>query len=152
MVTPVDLSIWLRDQAWPLAIIVGIVLFTYIALRMAARNRRTSLARERADVTNESFTEYLAQFGFDATIASSTYRYLQEVQHVRFPILASDNLDEDLGLGLDEVDQSVRELTAALDRELLPGMHHRQPITVEDLVRVIQASPRTLANNRSSAA
>ena len=152
MVTPVDLSIWLREQAWPLAIIAGIVLFTYISLRVSAHNRRTALARERAEVTNETFTEYLAQFGFDPTIASSTYRYLQEVQNVRFPILASDNLDEDLGLGLDEVDQSVRELTAALDRELLPGLHQRQPITVEDLVRVIQASPRIVSNSRSSAA
>ncbi len=46
MVLPVDLAGWLKEQAWPLALIVGIILFTYSALKWAAYNRRVTLAKE----------------------------------------------------------------------------------------------------------
>jgi len=142
MVTPVDLQIWLRQQAVPLAVFLLLAAGIYLALRFSARRRREALSRERADVNQQTFTEYLQQFGFDPIIAAATYRYLQEVQRVQFPILPADNLDEDLGLGHEDVEQTIRELSAALRREYRPGLAHAPVLTVEDLVRLIQASPR----------
>jgi hypothetical protein len=147
MNTPTDLQVWLNQQAWPLGIIAALILFTYVALRISASRRRAALLRERAGVTEETFTEHLAQFGFDPAIASSTYRYLQEVQRVQFPILPTDRLDEDLGLGQEDVEQTVRELTSALHRELNPGLAHAPLLSVEDLVRLLQACPRAARTN-----
>ena len=147
MVTPTNLTIWLNEQAWPLGIIAAIIIFTYVALRVSAKRRREALLRERAGVTEQTFTEYLAQFGFDPTITSSTYRYLQQVQNVSFPILPSDALDEDLGLGHEDVEQTIRELSSALKREMNPGLLHAPLVTVEDLVRLLQASPRALQSS-----
>jgi hypothetical protein len=147
MVTPTDLSIWLHEQAWPLVIIAFIVIFTYVALRVSAHRRQQTLAQERAGVSDQTFADYLEQFGFDPAITSSTYRYLQEVQGINFPILPSDDLDEDLGLGTEEIEQTLRELTGALKREFNKGMVHAPLVTVEDLVRFIQASPRVVQAN-----
>jgi hypothetical protein len=142
MPTPVSLQIWLDEQAWPLGIIAVLLILAYVALRFSARRRREALARERDGVTEQSFSDYLTQFGFDATITASTYRYLQQVQRVSFPILPSDNLDEDLGLGHEDVEQTVRELSQALGRRLNPGLASAPVVTVEDLVRLLQRSPR----------
>jgi len=142
MVTPTNLYLWLSQQAWPAAIICSIILVTYVAAHYSAASRRRELTRKREGVSEESFAEYLTQFGFDPVIAAATYRYLQQVQRVDFPILPSDSLDEDLGLGLEEVDQTVNDLTAALKREWNPGLAHAPLVTVEDLIRLIQASPR----------
>jgi hypothetical protein len=142
MVTPTDLSIWLKEQAWPLGIIAFIIIFTYLALKVSSRRRQRALAEERSGINEQTFSEYLEQFGFDPAITSSAYRYLQQVQGVTFPILPTDALDEDLGLGQEEIEQTIRELTSALKRELNPGLVHAPLVTVEDLVRFIQASPR----------
>ena len=142
MVTPDTLSTWLNEQAWPIAIIVGCIVFAFIALKVSAQRRHKALASEREGVTESTFTAHLQQYGFDPTITGATYRYLQEVQLVKFPILAGDALDEDLGLDTEDVEQTVSELTAALKRERAPGLRHTPVITVEDLVRLLQASPR----------
>ena len=142
MVTPTNLTLWLGEQAWPIGILAGIVALVYVAARRSASRRSRTLSRERQGVTQEAFAEYLAQFGFDPTIAAATYRYLQRVQRVNFPILPSDTLDEDLGLGQEDIEQTVRDLTTALRRERHPGLPHSPLVTVEDLIRLLQASPR----------
>ena len=56
--------------------------------------------------------------------------------------ITGDDLEKDLGLTPEDVDQSVRELTTALRREYRPGLQPTPLVTVEDLIRLLQASPR----------
>jgi len=142
MVTPDTLSIWLNEQAWPLAIIAVCIIAAFLVLKFSAKRRHQALAREREGVTEATFAAHLERYGFDPTIASSTYRYLQEVQRVQFPILPGDHLDEDLGLDSEDIKQTVREMISALGREFNPGLLHTPLVSVEDLVRLLQASPR----------
>jgi hypothetical protein len=142
MVTPESLSAWLKDQAWLLMIFALLAVGAFLLLKYSARRRAEALSRERAEVTEGSFVEHLAAFNFDPKITGATYRYLQEVQRVSFPILPSDMLDEDLGLGSEDVDQTVSELLIALNRHEAPGLRHQPMLTVEDLIRHLQASPR----------
>ncbi len=142
MVTPDSLEIWLNEQAWPIAIIVGCIVLAFLALKISAGRRHRALAAERDGVTEATFTAHLQQYGFDPAITGAAYRYLQEVQLVKFPILPGDNLDEDLGLDTEDIEQTVAELTVALKRERAPGLRHKPLVTVEDLVRLLQASPR----------
>jgi hypothetical protein len=145
MVTPDNLMSWLRMQLWPVLIVALLMIGVYLALKISASRRHAALAAERAGVSEDSFIEHLSQYNFDPSVTGTTYRYLQDVQLVQFPILPTDNLDEDLGLGHEDVEQSVRELLLALDRREVPGLRHRPIITVEDLVRHLQASPRRQA-------
>jgi hypothetical protein len=151
MAPPNSISMWIREQAWPLGLVLGALVAGAVLLRLSAWFRNHSLRRKRRGVTQESFTAHLQQYGFDPVIASSTYRYLQEVQMVPFPILPSDGLDEDLGLSAEDVDQAVRDLTIALRREFSPGLTPTPVVTVEDLIRLLQASPR-ISRGSSSAA
>jgi len=132
--------------AWPIALFVGTVVVCVLLLRLSAWSRERNLRRKRAGLTRESFTASLEQYGFDPVITSSTYRYLQDVQLVSFPILPSDKLDEDLGLDSDEIEQTLRDLTIALRREFTPGLRSAPLVTVEDLIRVLQASPRLFSS------
>ena len=109
---------------------------------LSAKSRRSSLVRDRSGRTEETFAEYLAGYGFDPEISRVTYRYLQRVQKVAFPIEPSDDLDRDLGLDGEEVEQTVRDLLAETGRSYLPGLLDSPLVTVVDLVRHIQASPR----------
>ena len=142
MVTPDTLTAWLNDQAWPIAIIGICIILAFVALKISAKRRHQALAHEREGVTETTFTKHLQVYGFDPVITGATYRYLQEVQLVQFPILAGDDLVEDLGLDNDDIEQTVTELTEALKREPNPGLRHTPLVTVEDLVRLLQASPR----------
>ncbi len=142
MVTPDTLSIWLREQAWPIGIILFLVAAALVVLKLSAQRRHAALVRERAGVTETSFVDHLANFNFDPVITGATYRYLQTVQLVKFPILPGDALDEDLGLDSEDVEQTVRELLHSLRREESPGLRYEPLNTVEDLVRHLQASPR----------
>lgn len=145
MVTPDTLSIWLKEQAWPLGIIAVCIIAAFLVLKISAKRRHEALAREREGVTEATFAAHLERYGFDPAIAASTYRYLQEVQRVQFPILPGDHLDEDLGLDSEDIKQTVREMIAALGREFNPGLLHTPLVSVEDLVRLLQASPRRAA-------
>jgi len=100
------------------------------------------MRRKRAGVTQDTFTAQLEQYGFDPVITGSTFRYLREVQLVPFPVLPGDDLEKDLGLTPEDVDQSVRDLALALRREYSPGLQPTPLVTVEDLIRLLQASPR----------
>ena len=150
MATPDTLTIWLREQAWPIGIILGAVLLAFLVLKISASRRRDTLAREREGVTESTFAAHLERYGFDPIIASATYRYLQEVQRVNFPILPCDQLDEDLGLDSEDINQTVREMTNALGRQFNPGLLHKPLVTVEDLVRMLQASPRRVKQSAAA--
>lgn len=142
MFTPYTVQIWLSEQAVPLAFIVGVLVAGFLLLKISAARRKSALLRERAGHTEDTFVEHLIAFGFDPAIARSTYRYLQNEQNVHFPIFLTDHLDEDLGLGLAELEESKLALARQSMRELRPGLRHEPIITVEDLIRFIQASPR----------
>jgi hypothetical protein len=133
---------WLGEQIVPLFFIGFAILMGIAMVYLSAKSRRTSLARDRSGRTEETFAEYLATYGFDPEIARTTYRYLQERQQIAFPIEPSDDLDRDLGLDGEEVNRTVRDLLAETGREYLPGLLDSPLVTVVDLVRCIQASPR----------
>lgn len=131
---------------WLLKEIGGVLLLgagasaAFVYAKIAAARRRAHSPRA-AGLSERSFTEYLRQCGFDPKVAATTYRYLREIQDVRFPILPGDALDWDLGLDEERVGQTLAELTSRLDRQ--PAHTTQLPITVEDLVRTVQYSPRS---------
>lgn len=136
---------WLGDQIVPLFFVGFAILMGFALVYLSAKSRRSSLARDRSGRTQETFVEGLAPYGFDPDIAASTYRYLQERQRIAFPILPTDDLDRDLGLDENEVKTTVRDLLSQMGREYLPGQLDSPLVTVVDVVRCIQASPRRVA-------
>ena len=142
MQIPSTLSIWLSQQAWPLALITCFLALVLFSLYWSARSRRVKMNALRSGVNEETFVDALEVDGFDRFISSSTYRYMQEHQNVHFPIHSDDLLDEDLGLDSEDVEQSIRELLIECGRVYQPGLKHTPIVTVEDLVRLLQASPR----------
>ena len=133
---------WLGHHAWPLWLLLALIVACMVLLRLSAWLRERKLRQTRAGVTQETFTAQLEQYGFDPVITGSTFRYLREVQLVPFPALPGDDLEKDLGLTPEDVDQTVRDLTTALRREHSPGLQPTPLVTVEDLIRLLQASPR----------
>ncbi|HEX9199389.1 MAG TPA: hypothetical protein VF865_07510 [Acidobacteriaceae bacterium] len=137
-----SLTHWLGEQVVPLFFIGFAILMGIAMVYLSAKSRRSSLVRDRSGRTEETFAEYLAGYGFDPEISRVTYRYLQSVQKVAFPIEPSDDLDRNLGLDGEEIEQTVRDLLAETGRSYLPGLLDSPLVTVVDLVRHIQASPR----------
>lgn len=142
MITPYTFSIWIQEQAIPLLVILGCLIGGFLLLYISARRRRQEMAKNRVGVTEQSFVRHMVTYDFDPMIARETYRYLQQVQLVDFPILPGDSLDEDLGLDQDDVKESVRDLLRVTGREFRPGILTSPIVTVEDIVRYLQASPR----------
>jgi hypothetical protein len=133
---------WLSDQIVPV-FFIGFALLMGIALvYLSAQSRRASLVRNRSGITAETFADSLAAYGFDPEIARRTYLYLQKAQRVAFPIDPRDDLDRDLGMDGEDVERALRELLDEMGREYLPGLLDSPLVTVVDLVRHIQASPR----------
>jgi hypothetical protein len=133
---------WLGDQIVPVFFIGFAILMGIAMVYLSAQSRRSSLVRDRSGITAGSFAESLAAYGFDPEIARRTYVYLQEAQRVTFPIDPRDDLDRDLGMDGEDVKRTVRELLDETGREYLPGLLDSPLVTVVDLVRYIQASPR----------
>lgn len=142
MQTPSTLSNWFSEQADPIGMIVLFLAFVMIVLYLSARNRRARMNKERLGSNEDTFVNSLLIYGFDPFISRGTYRYLQSTQRVSFPIDPGDMLDEDLGLDSRDVDETVTDLLFATERLYQPGLKHAPLLTVEDLVRFIQASPR----------
>lgn len=142
MATHNPFSLSLQEQAIPILAIVLCLGVAFLLLKWVASRRHRALQREREGVDEASFSHQMQMQGFDPVIARSTFRYLQEVQKVPFPILPADDLDTDLGLDSEDIQQTLRDLTSALGRRLNAILLHKPLITVEDLVRVLQASPR----------
>lgn len=135
----------LSDQWVPLIFIGFAILMGFALLYLSAQSRRAALVRDRSGRNEDTFAEYLAAYGFDPAIARATYRYLQQVQQIPFPILPKDDLDLDLGMDGDDIRQTVRDLLDETDREYLPGLLDSPLVSVADLVRYLQASPRRVA-------
>jgi hypothetical protein len=133
---------WLSDQAVPIFMIGFALLMGFAILYLSAQARRTSLVRDRSGRTEETFVDDLSGYGFDAEIARTAYRYLQEYQNVGFPIEPMDDLDRDLGLDSEDLKQTIRDLLSETGRVHLPGLLYSPLVTVGDLVRYLQASPR----------
>jgi hypothetical protein len=153
MSTFISVQQWLGDQIVPVFLIGFAIVMGIALVYLSAHSRRSSLVRDRSGRTEETFAEYLAAYGFDPEIARTTYRYLQAVQNVAFPIVPMDDLDRDLGLDSEAVNQSLRDLLHETGREYLPGLLTSPLVTVVDLVRTIQASPRrefVVARRRSA--
>jgi hypothetical protein len=142
MLTLSTVQQWLGDQIVPVFFIGFAILMGIAMVYLSAQSRRSSLTRDRSGITAETFAESLAAYGFDPEIARRTYMYLQQVQRVAFPIDPRDDLDRDLGMDGDDVKRTVRELLDETGREYLPGLLDSPLVTVVDLVRYIQASPR----------
>src|SRR5450631_127289 len=142
MSTLISVQQWLGDQIVPVFFIGFAILMGIAMVYLSAQSRRASLVRDRSGRTEDTFAEFLAAYGFDPAIARTTYRYLQEVQKVAFPIVPMDDLDRDLGLDGEAVNQTLRDLLDQTGREYLPGLLASPLVTVVDLVRMIQASPR----------
>jgi len=142
MSTPLFVQQWLSDLALPLLFIGVGILIGFMALYISAQNRRSSLVRDRSGRTEETFAGYLAEYGYDPELARATYRYLQGQQNVAFPIDPFDDLDCDLGLDSEDLRETIRALLAETGRSYLPGLLDSPLVTVADLVRTIQASPR----------
>lgn len=133
---------WLGEQMVPVFFIGFAILMGIALVYLSAQSRRASLVRNRSGLTAETFAESLAAYGFDPEIARTTYVYLQQVQRVAFPVDPRDDLDRDLGLDGEDVKRTVRDLLDETGREYLPGLLDSPLVTVVDLVRYIQASPR----------
>jgi len=133
---------WLSEQFIPLLSIAFSLLMGLAMLLVSARSRRSALLRARKGRTEETFAQELAEHGYDSEIARTTYRYLQERQRVGFPIRPMDDLDVDLGLDSEDLQHVIQELLAKVGRSYLPGMLSSPPVTVVDLIRAVQASPR----------
>lgn len=142
MATPYSLQQWIGEQAMPLCLLAFALLTGLLILHVSALYRRSALERDREGRTEDTFARELARYGFDTEIARTTYLYLREMQRVEFPIEPRDDLDRDLGLDVEELRETVRDLLQATGRTYLPGLLHTPLITVEDLVRYLQASPR----------
>lgn len=142
MQTPGNVWIWLSEQAILLTVILAFLAFLMIVLSLSARNRRIRLSHARAGINRDTFVQALAVCGFEPEISSTVYTYLQEKQNVHFPIETTDQLDEDLGLDLVDVNQTVRDVLQLTRRQFQPGLRHTPLVTVEDLVSFVQASPR----------
>jgi acyl carrier protein len=142
MSIPITVQQWLSDQAVPLFFIGFSLLMGVAIVYLSAQNRRSSLVRDRSGRSEDTFVDDLYVCGYDPDIARTAYRYLQEHQDLAFPIEPLDDLDHDLGLDSEDVNQTIRELLDEVDREHLPGLLYSPLVTVLDLVRYIQASPR----------
>src|SRR5215469_168456 len=142
---------WLGEQIVPLFLVGFAVLMGLAMVYISVRSRRRALARRRAGRTEENFAEYLAKYGFDPEIARITYRYLQQEQGITFPIEPMDDLDRDLGLDTDEINTSFRDLLGQQNRDYLPGLYDSPILTVVDLIRFVQASPRRVTVSRRRA-
>ncbi len=147
-----DLGRWMGEQAVPLFFVGFALLMGLALLYFSAQSRRAALVRDRSGRTEETFAEYLAAYGFDPEIARATYRYLQQVHRIAFPILPKDDLDRDLGLDDDEVRQALRALLEESGRTYLPGLIDSPLVKVVDLVRYVQASPRRVEVARRKSA
>jgi len=151
MATHNTFSLGLQEQAIPILVIAIFVGLAFLLLKWVAASRHRALKLEREGVDESTFANQMQQHGFDPVIARSAFRYLQEVQGVRFPVLPNDLLDEDLGLDSEDIQQTLGDLTSALGRRLNAAMLHKPLVTVEDLVRLLQASPRAEAESSNEA-
>lgn len=142
MLTPTTVSLWIEQQAIPLAFLLLVLGAGAGLLYLSASSRRRRLLRERAGLNEDTFVGHLATYDFDPQIARAAYRRLRQDHRIDFPILPSDALDEDLGLDDRDIHATVRAVLEETNRRR--GVLHGPVITVEDLIRYLQSSPRNV--------
>lgn len=142
---------WIVEQIVPV-FFVGFALLAGLALLyFSAQSRKAARRRGRVGQDETTFTEKLAAHGYDPEIARATYQYLEERLRPGFPLLPADDLDRELGMDQGDVREALRELTALVGREYLPGLVTTPIVTVAELVRAVQASPRNIQPTRQRA-
>lgn len=130
---------WLYRHALVLVALGCMSVMACLYILSKERKARRSTGA-RTDSSARSFAKLLESNGFDPAIALATYWYLQETQGRRFPILPSDQLERDLCLSAEEIEHTLLALMALLGRKPALGWHRQAVVTVEDLIRVLQAS------------
>ena len=135
---------WLTDQMVPIVIIAGVLFVGIGILWISARSRKQMNSKERMGENADTFVEGLAAFNFDRQISRSTYEYLTSVDGIDFPIFPEDTLREDLGLSDEEQAQAIEFLLADNGRATRLTLQSNPVITVADLIRFVQASPRVM--------
>ncbi len=128
-------------------VVVILIMWSKLDLHAAAdRNRK----RERAAYTEGGFIAHFAESNIDAAVASAVYRSLENtllVKHI--PVFPSDDLwevhhidNEDLN---DLLEDLARELGRGFRRTDRRWQGQRPLMTVADVVRFVDALPRTSA-------
>jgi hypothetical protein len=133
---------WLGQQLVPLYLIGFALLMGLAIVFLSAQHRRATLKRSRSGRTEDTFVAELAAQGFDPLLARAAYVYLHTHQRAPFPLEPLDDLERDLGFDPEDIDQTVRELLQQTGRAHFPGLLSSPIVTVQDLVRFLQASPR----------
>ena len=132
----------LRHKAVPTGLPLVTVAITALSLLgIVTICRRSAKLRLRSGVDEHSFARLLGDDFFDTDLARATFRYLRRECNIAFPILPSDVLTRDLGLGYADLRNVVIGLLHETGREYLPGVIDTRLVTVEDLVAYVQASP-----------
>jgi hypothetical protein len=135
---------WVAAQADVIGVIGVLFLGALLILFLSARGHAWMMAHKRAHSTIDTFVRELSEKGYNARICRAVYEYLQTDQKVNFPINPDDALDERLGIAGDDLEQTIRDVLILTEREFCPGLLYRPLVTVEDLVRYVEASPLRL--------
>ncbi|ADV84045.1 hypothetical protein [Terriglobus saanensis] len=141
MQSPDTLRAWLADQALPFGLLLAFLAAGLIVVFVSGLMRKSRLASRRAGRDEASFVNEMLPLGYDLRICRTAYAYLQKDQQISFPILPEDRLSQDLGLEDTDVTDLVNHLLAVNSRERKPGMLNTPLITVQDVLRQVQASP-----------
>ena len=132
---------WLTDQALPFGLLLAFLAGGLVVVFVSRVMRNSRLATRRSGRDEVSFVNEMLHMGCDPGISRTAYAYLQHKRKIAFPILPEDRLDLDLGLEDTDVTDMVNYLLAADSREHASAQSYPPLITVQDVVRRVQASP-----------
>jgi len=141
MQTTDTLHVWLADQALPFGLLLAFLVGGLLVVFVSGVMRKSRLAYSRAGRDEASFVHEMLSLGYDLHICRTAYAYLQHEHHISFPILPEDRLDMDLGLGDTDVTDMVNHLLETNGRERTFGQIYTPLLTVQDIVRQVQALP-----------
>jgi len=135
------LRVWLSDQALPFGLLLAFLAGGLFVVYVSGVMRKSRLASRRAGRDEASFVHEMLSLGYDLQICRTAYTYLQQEQKISFPILPEDRLNLDLRMADTDVTDMVHHLLTANGRERASGHSYTPLITVQDVVRQVQASP-----------
>jgi hypothetical protein len=136
------LSDWSMEQLGPLGIFLVIAGIAFVFFFLLARWREWDFARSRSGYGTDDFIRDMRIRGISEDVSRAGYEVIQNEQKVRFPIMPEDALDEQLGItDIDLMDTLVSILTRT-GREKKAGLMHLPLVTVEDLLKLVQVSPK----------
>jgi hypothetical protein len=141
MQTPDTLRAWMADQALPFGLLLAFLAAGLLVVFVSGLMRKSRLASHRAGRDEASFVNELLPLGYELRLCRSAYLYLKQEQQISFPILPEDRLDQDLGLYDTDVTDMVNHLLAVNGRTRDAHSPHASLITVQDVLKYVQASP-----------